>query len=462
MSKAFTNASKPGRARSSRSLAAASVIPTLACGFSLIVSPLFIFFTASSTGVPGLMETRYENKIFWPVLAAISIAIAATNFSRQRRVVWPPHIVCLFAYLAFAGASVLWAFAPNLSFIRYLQQLMVVASVLLPAILTVRATDMMRGLFLCFALAAFLNIFFVMQGYQTFADNVAIGYQGYFPFKNYLGECAAIALLLSLHEVLHRGSRRVTGIIIAIISIVLLLFANSKTSVGLALLVPCLAGLVLALRRAMRISPVMLPLFAIFIYLILSSVSGFRMGRISYMLYGDSSFTGRQVIWDFASSMIALKPLSGWGYQSFWLVGPDGPSVAYAPGWVKSMPNAHNGYYDTLLEMGYVGFWLLLAFVSTTLHAIGRVADREPARAWILLSLAFFVIIYNGLESTWMRGFEFEWIVFLFVAAETARHCQPAYRASRPLRPGSRRAPRPARSNSGRRSDPTEGLGVRS
>jgi hypothetical protein len=45
------------------------------------------------------------------------------------------------------------------------------------------------------------------------------------------------------------------------------------------------------------------------------------------------------------------RPLLGWGHQSFWLVGPDAPSVVDAPGWVKTMPNAHNGYYDATLEM---------------------------------------------------------------------------------------------------------------
>ena len=63
------------------------------------------------------------------------------------------------------------------------------------------------------------------------------------------------------------------------------------------------------------------------------------------------------------------------------------------------MPNAHNGYYDTMLEMGYVGLALLVIFIIATLHAIGRVADRDPARAWLVLSLALFIILYNFLES---------------------------------------------------------------
>jgi exopolysaccharide production protein ExoQ len=108
------------------------------------------------------------------------------------------------------------------------------------------------------------------------------------------------------------------------------------------------------------------------------------------------------------------------------------------------MPNAHNGYYDTILEMGYVGLAFLVSFIIATLHAIGRVADRDPTRAWLLLSLALFIILYNFLESTWMRGFEMLWVVFAILAAEIGRYSQPfpltraacGSRTPRPASPG--------------------------
>jgi exopolysaccharide production protein ExoQ len=181
----------------------------------------------------------------------------------------------------------------------------------------------------------------------------------------------------------------------------------------------------------LRISPALILLSIPFCYAILSSISNFNMNRVSYMLYGDSTFTGRTIIWDFAEYEIARRPLLGWGYQSFWLVGPDAPSIVEAPGWVKMMPNAHNGYYDTMLEMGYVGYALLVTFITATFHAAGRLIDRDPTRGWLVLTLALYVIFWNYLESLWMRGFEFLWIVFLIVAAEIGRYWQPL-RLARP------------------------------
>ncbi|HEY7299566.1 MAG TPA: O-antigen ligase family protein [Xanthobacteraceae bacterium] len=297
-------------------------------------------------------------------------------------------------------------------------------SIVLPAMLAGRTTDILRGLFICYALASLLNLFFVFWK-PIDAKSAAFGYPGYFASKNYLGEFAAVAFLLSFHEILNSSvMRRATGAVIALIATALIIWSNSKTAFGLMFLAPATAWIVLKIRKTTRISSAMI-LFSIpLCYVVLSAVLGLSMNRLSYMLYGDPTFTGRTIIWDFASSEIARSPLFGWGYQSFWLIGPNAPSVIDAPGWVKTMPNAHNGYLDTKLELGYLGYFLLLIFIGATLHAIGRAADRNFSRAWILLSLALYVIFYNFLESLWMRGFEFLWITFLIVVAETARDWQ--------------------------------------
>jgi exopolysaccharide production protein ExoQ len=435
-----------------------AIVPISACIYALIVSPLLTVLTSPDLYAfekqTLVAQPDIVSRIFWPAMTAISAILAVQNRYRLSRLTWPPHIICLLVYLAFAGASVLWAFSPQSSLTRFVQEVMIITSIVLPAMLAARTADMMRGLFLCFALSLILNLPFVLGGSVNLAQYGAkllvIGYQGYFEGKNYLGEFAAVAFLLSLHEMLYPGWRRALGIIVAVIAIWLVFLSSSKTALGLALISPSLAALTLIVRKITGISTAIIPLSIPVCYFILSSVSNFTMNRISYMLYGDSTFTGRTIIWDFAQYEIDRSPLVGWGYRSFWLV-PDSPSLE-APGWVKMMPNAHNGYVDTKLELGYVGLALLIAFIVATLHAIGRVADRDPPRARLLLSLALFIIVYNFLESLWMRGFEFLWVVFLIVAAETGRYWGPfppgraPYRSRSPGRgsPGpSLDAPRP-------------------
>jgi O-antigen ligase len=296
-----------------------ALIPILACVYATIVGPLTVYDTTIQiqNAEPGL-----ANRLFWPAMAAVSVVLAVQNRSRLRSATLPPHIKCLLAYIAFAGASVLWAYSPAISFVRYAQQLMVLISIVLPGMLAARTADLMRGVFLCFALAAILNVFFVFDNPPS-----AEGYSGYFGGKNYLGEFAAVAFLLSLHEMLYPGLRRALGFIVVVIATLLLLGSQSKTAFGLALICPLLAGLILIIRKTMRISVAVVLLFISFFYNILSSVSGFNMNRVSFMLYGDSTFTGRTIIWDFAEYEIGQRPLLGWGYQSFWLVGSDAPSV---------------------------------------------------------------------------------------------------------------------------------------
>ncbi|HEY2015223.1 MAG TPA: O-antigen ligase family protein [Bryobacteraceae bacterium] len=399
-----------------------AIVTLAACVFALIVFPLLLFFTSSEIQT---LEGRLEPRIFWPVTAAIAVVLAMQNSSR---LTLPPNIIFLLAYLAFAGASVLWAFSPERSFIRFVQQVMIVTSIVLPGMLAARTADIMRGLFLCFSFASILNVFFVLGGSVTMVRYgsmvVNIGYQGYFLGKNYLGECAAVTFLLSLHEMFYPGRRRALGIIVIVVATLLVFLSDSKTALGLAFISPFLAGLTLIARKITRLSPAIILLSIPFCYLVLSSVSNLNINRLSYMLYGDSTLTGRTVIWGFAQHEIGRRPLLGWGYQSFWLV-PDSPGIVDAPGWVKMMPNAHNGYYDTMLEMGYAGLGFLAVFIMATIHAIGRVADRDPARAQLVLSLALFIILYNYLESLWMRGFEFLWVVFVILAAEIGRYWGP-------------------------------------
>lgn len=393
-----------------------ALIALVVCAYITIIGP-FIYTGGSDdltlTNVqqaePGLAA-----RVFFPAISAISIILAIQNHSRLRR--WPPHMICLLACVAFAGASVLWAFRPGASFIRFVQLVMMLSALVLPAMLAARTVDLMRGMFLCFAAGAILNI--------LLGHSAPDGYSGFLRGKNELGEFAGIAVLLALHETFYPGLRRVFGVAAMIAATLLLVWSESKTSFALALICPVLAGAVWLIRKTTRVSPAITFGSALLCYAAVSSLTGFNSTYLTQLLYGDSTFTSRTAIWDFAFSEIAHRPLFGWGFRSFWLVGADAPSVLQAPAWVAAMPNGHNGYYDTILDLGYIGLALLMVFIFATLHAIGRVADSERGRGWMMLSLAFFIIIHNCLETSWMRGDNVLWMVFVIVAVEVARYSQ--------------------------------------
>src|SRR5690242_14774465 len=98
-----------------------AMVPVAACAYAVIVSPLLFYFNPPQT----TMDTDYAARVFWPAMAAISVILALRSRSRLRRLTWPPHILCLFICLAWAGTSVLWAFDQQSSFLRFAQQVMI-------------------------------------------------------------------------------------------------------------------------------------------------------------------------------------------------------------------------------------------------------------------------------------------------------------------------------------------------
>ena len=421
------------------------IVVIVVCAYCLIISPMLMFV------FPGnITADRPENKFFWPAVAAIALGL---TLGSRSRVTWPPHIVWFAAYLALAGASILWAFKPEFSFSRFATQMMLLISVIPPAMLAARTTDMMRGVYFCFVFGSILNAVLILGGYSTdlLADTVKIGYPGYFAYKGILGEFAAFAFLLSLYEIFHPGWRRALGLFIVVTSIYLVLLSQSKGSLGCAVLAAILATLVMFVGKKMRVSPAIVLLPLPICYAVLSRMVGDLINRISWHIYGNYTLSGRVDIWNFVDFEIAKRPLLGWGYRSVWLVGPDSPPLTDAGGWVRLMPSAHNGYLDTILDTGYIGLVLFLVFIFATFHAIGRVADRDPLRAWLLLSIALFIALVNFLEAGWMRGGDGLWLMFVFVVAEAGRYWQPFHRGLRgrssggqPLPGGARFLPEPA------------------
>ena len=255
--------------------------------------------------------------------------------SRLAKLTWPPNIICLLAYLAFAGASVLWAFRPEISFTRFAQQVMVVMSIVLPAMLARRTSDLMRGLFLCFAFALILNVYFVIDGTKTIVLNAGphglyleyLGSSGIFFVVKIIWASVQRSLFccqFTKSSILAGGECWVSSVSLSSLS--LIFSSHSKTALGLALICPFLSGLTLIIRKVTSISPAIILLSIPLCYIVLSTVSGhYNLNRISYKLYGDSTFTGRTIIWDFVQQEIDRRPLLGWGYQSFWLV-PGSPA----------------------------------------------------------------------------------------------------------------------------------------
>ena len=140
-----------------------SIIPAMACLYALIVHPIIIS-SCPMNDMVCLSSAGSVSKVFWPILVLAALAVILPN---RARLTLPTNIVYLLVCLAFAGTSVAWAYNAELSFIRYLQQIMIVTTILFTALTAERRVDMTRVLFACFAVAAIINCFYLVAPPET-------------------------------------------------------------------------------------------------------------------------------------------------------------------------------------------------------------------------------------------------------------------------------------------------------
>jgi len=129
-----------------------------------------------------------------------------------------------------------------------------------------------------------------------------------------------------------------------------------------------------------------------------------QMGR-------NPTLTGRTEIWT-GLLRFAGSPLFGVGFDSFWL-GERVQRIGASGGFLAGINEAHNGYLETYLNLGWVGVGLLLAIIVIGYRHIMVTLRRE--RSVGTLSLAFFVVavIYNFTEAGFRAGSSV-WFALMF------------------------------------------------
>ena len=254
-----------------------------------------------------------------------------------------------------------------------------------------------------------------------------IGVRGFHAQKNVAGLVGMVAVIAGIGWVLAapRPGRTLAGLCLVGFAGIFLLITQSKTSVLLAALGAAMIPALLALRRAGPVAAAALGI------LVVGSLAVALLGALAFDVDllklmtpgGDTTFTGRTEIWDFAASEIARRPWTGFGFGSFWDVGEaNDPLLRAAPGtWLSQLKlsardvavinEAHNGYLDLLLQGGWPALALALLAQALTVSAlVGKLfspafSTRDAAAVATLLALVLIVMLHNLTESSlWMRG----------------------------------------------------------
>jgi len=125
----------------------------------------------------------------------------------------------------------------------------------------------------------------------------------------------------------------------------------------------------------------------------------------------NPTLTGRTEIWS-GLLRFAGNPLFGVGFESFWL-GDRLQRIWASGGYLAGINEAHDGYLEMYLNLGWVGVGLLLGIIVTGYRHV--LATLRQDRTVGCLSLAFFVVavIYNFTEAGFRAGSSV-WFAFMF------------------------------------------------
>ena len=154
---------------------------------------------------------------------------------------------------------------------------------------------------------------------------------------------------------------------------------------------------------------------AVLLFTVAEMLFGVHAGIVA-LLGRKPTLTDRTDVWELA---LQLQPnsLLGAGFESFWL--GERLSVMWSKYWWK--PNqAHNGYIETYLNLGYIGLFVLVALILATFRKIRFDLFYRPDFGRLRLGFLLAILAYNYTEATF-KGVHLLWTVFYLVAVDYPR-----------------------------------------
>lgn len=388
----------------------ASLIPAALLAYILILLPLF--FSPSAPEVPGVVdEDIFANRVFFPLLAATSLALLLAEW---RRIRWRRSlpVLSIFALSLLAGMSSLWSLAPDITFSKFMLLALAVAAPGVAVLISGSIERCLAPMFWVMAAAVAINLLAIAT-----SPAGPIGHDGIYVHKNILGRYMAISLVLGLAGMLSRSSAcKATGFAMVLGAILSIAASLSKTSLLLALLVPLLAAAMMCVRRWLAVSltmqTILIVVCASLYFQLANWGDGPGIGAISTLIAGEPTFTGRVPLWSFMLEQIADRPMLGHGYRAFWGIGPDSPATNNWDFFISNAGHGHNGYLDTLLELGIAGLAILTVMILSALALVDRIARHNVRLAFLALCLVLLPVLNNLLESIWLNPMDATTIPF--------------------------------------------------
>jgi len=338
-------------------------------------------------------------------IGTLSLLLSVTLFkllSAYNTVITVPtnnYVLFFTGFTAWSFLSISWSPVPSDSFYSAVIFLVLPLSLLLAFWSTVKQQHTFY-----LALAAFILITLAKTYYQRFILVPQLPAPGFFSNKNTNATFIAMILLpfctYFLTEKQARYKRHFTGLIIACGSFIITLTVSRGALLGLCI------GLFLILlhtlfeKQSIKTYLILLGYLALgFLIAELLTGSSYSTRLINQSVSSNMTTisTGRDYIWNSGLQMYLEQPILGRGLNMFHWLFPqfrhiDAPDIGQF---------AHNDYLQFLIELGPIGFTLMIGFVITFLKSSWmlylKTADKDQKLFYLGLIAACIAVLTHSL-----------------------------------------------------------------
>lgn len=348
----------------------------------------------------------------------ITAYLIAFGFLRSRCTIpwhlWKRAVVFLLP-VPVAAASFLWSDDRLVTFLRCTA---LIGTTLVALYLALRFSQQEILRFAAYALgiAAVASLFVAVcvPSFGVGTDEYEGIWLGAFGQKNELGGMMAAGFLIYLLLFWHERFRRGIWFAFVVLSLFLVLKADSMTSFAVCCSIPYLLW-VSKKTLTGKVSPVKRLLYFGFPVFLLVATLALEFDRVLEAMGRSADLTGRTVLWVLASQAALEQPYLGHGYEAFWR----GYEGAGGDIWAQVghfYYYSHNGFLEIALGLGMVGLIaMLIALIFFARHAVRALRTGGALSFWPW-ALFLYLILSNLLEGNLMKSNNLPWLLYTITA----------------------------------------------
>jgi exopolysaccharide production protein ExoQ len=358
-------------------------------------------------------------------LVALGIGVLFSRWHRVEPLLRANTAVLLF--FAYCAVSSVWSDHPDVALKRWVRAIGDLVMVLLiltdPDWILALKRVLARVGFILLPLSVLLIRYYPSLGRGYSVSGQATFWTGVTTDKNGLG---MICLIFGLGAVWRffdiYKARKKTPLrkqlialgVLVMTTLYLLWESNSMTSISCFVLA---GALMLAMGRWPSARK---PMTASILTMTAIAVSAFVLfgggGSVLELLGRNPTLTGRTEVWH-TILPFSQNAIVGSGYESFWL-GDRLAKIARITG--AGLQEAHNGYLEIYLNLGWTGLALLAIVALSGLRKIVLSVHQEPTIGSLRLAYFTLALIYNFTEAAF-KMMNPVWIFFLFAITAPPR-----------------------------------------